>query len=178
MKTPFYLSICLLIVSACIEAPKPASTESKKEQIAEEEIPSRFEWNFSNSIDEMTSEKTLLAHITSTDIADLDFPYQGGTEMNLFIRKTNGEYDAYIGVTSGQLQTDYDDPVLVVRFDNDEPLNFTVSESADSDPTILFFDDAKTFVDRLEKSKSIKIQCIFYNQGVHVYNFKTKGFKL
>lgn len=149
--------------------------ELKAKQEEEALINSLFSWTYTNTEDEMTSKTTKSARITSKDIVNLDFPYEGGTTSTLFLRDKDGSLDAFFGVSDGQLSTDYSNPMITVRFDDNAPEVYRVSKAADGDSKILFFNNAKQFIEKTKASDSLKIQCMFYHNGKHVYTFHTKG---
>lgn len=153
--------------------------EIQKEKEAQELEAQRliaYSWKYSESEDEMSSKVTRFANVTSEDVAYLDFPYEGGTFMTLHVREGAKGLDAFIKVSQGQLHTNYRNPTLTLKFDDNEAKSYSVSEEASGDSEYLFFDYPKGIVDKLKSADTTKIQCMFYNEGNHVFTFNTANF--
>ena len=140
-----------------------------------EERESEFEWSYSESEDEMTSEMNKYAQVTSEDRVNLDFPYEVGTYMTLHIRNKGNDTDAFIKVTTGQLHTDYNNPTVLIRFDDAQAESYRVTDAASGDSEYLFFTNPKALIKKMKESKLTKIQCMFYDQGSYVFKFNTAG---
>lgn len=136
-----------------------------------------YSWQYDESKDEMSDKTTYNATILSRDIAMLDFPYEGGTTMKLFIRNKGGQQDAFIRCENGQITDDYDNRTLTIRFDDEPAVRYEVLESADGDSEFRFIYAANKFIKKLKTAKKVKIQVQFYNNGTHIYNFDTEGLK-
>lgn len=179
----------LLIFSSCSSSEKDRLRDAELDAIAKEQVDQtlkdlrkenmkdEFVWNYSSEEDEMTSNMNRYAQVTSPDMVDLEFPYQEGTYMTLYIREKGGATDAFIKVTTGQLHTDYNNPTVTLRFDENPPEDFKVSDAASGDSEYLFFDNPIALVEKLKSSSKTKIKCMFYNQGSYVFNFDTDKFK-
>lgn len=133
-------------------------------------------WQYDEFEDEMTSEKAFVAKIQSSDIAHFEFPYQGGSTLTLNIRKNGKELDAYIQISKGQINTDYQNPTVTFRFDEEPPVEFEVVETTDNDNTMRFIVKAPKLIEKLSKCTTFKIKCEFYTEGSHVFNFKNDNF--
>lgn len=187
MKKYLLLIAVIGLTASCSTPPAEEKTvQERKEQNdklaadlkkIEDEKLQEYKWQYSESKDEMTDNVVYNATILSSDMAYLDFPYEGGTTMKLFIRNRNGEQDAFIRCENGQITDDYDNRTLTIRFDDDAAVNYEVLESDDGDSEFRFIYSANKFIKRLKKAKKLKIQVQFYNNGTHVYNFDVDGLK-
>ena len=155
---------------------KRVKVQKHKAYLAKQEAE-LYKWKYAESKDEMTSKSVYQASLLSKDIAELDFPYDGGTSLELNIRDNNGSKNVFVHASNGQITDDYQNKTLVVRFDDDAPIQFSVVESSDGDPEYRFIVDANRFIKRLKKAKKLKIQLKFYNNGLHVFDFDVKDFK-
>jgi len=188
MKKYIYILAAITLISSCGSADEPemsdaeldakvdAEVERQIEQQEMELMKDDFKWSYQTEKDEMTDNSIYIAHITSQDEVELEFPYEGGTYLTLWIRKNANKSEAYITSSNGQLYDDINEPVINVRFDQEQPMNFGVLESADNDPTIRFISSADKFISKMKTAKKVKIEVQYYENGKHVYQFNTKGF--
>jgi len=135
-------------------------------------------WEYATYEDEMTSKKTRIARIESSNEFYLDFPYDGPQRGVLQVRDhpRHGK-DIIVTVQKGQiLCSSYSGCPILARFDDNQPIKFTGSESNDSDSTIVFINNYSKFVDNLIKSKKVKISLGFFQNGSHVLEFDVAGF--
>lgn len=152
-------------------------TDADKEYAKQlEEDNSPYKWQYSSYEDEMTSEKTMVATIQSTDVAQFEFPYNGGSTFTLNIRTKGKKVDAWVQISKGQIVTDFSNPIIVFRADDNDAVNYGVSESSDYDPTIRFINNPTSLIAALKNCTSFKIQCPFFNEGSHVFRFANENF--
>lgn len=188
MKKTLILFISIFALLSCGDG-KPKLSEAeldemvekqfqeKMEAIEKEAMEDQFKWIYENEKDDMTDEIRHIARITSRDIARLDFPYEGGTYLTLYVRKQGNKQAVFVSSSNGQIHDDYRNPIMTVRFDDDEPINFGVSESSDNESTIRFINSPDKFIERLKKSKKLKIQVEYYSNGRHVFTYDTNDLK-
>jgi|GEM_PF-3330010 len=150
---------------------------AEKEGEAEaEETTDLYKWSYEDEVDEMTSETRHIATIASPDIVNMEFPYEGGSILYMTVRNMAGDADAFIYISKGQLFTEYGAEYINVRFDDEKPSKFSVSDASDNNAQYLFINDAKKFTNKLKTAKKVAIECQFYNNGKHVFKFDTAGF--
>ena len=133
-------------------------------------------WVYHESEDEMTSKKKKYASIDANELLHFDFPYAGGSTATLTLRK-GGPNDAFIRVSKGQFNSTVNGAKVRVRFDNNAPQTFSMSEAADYSSDILFFDNPQRLIAGLKKAKTAKIQATFFNEGDHIMEFDVAGLK-
>jgi hypothetical protein len=189
MKTLFTITAALLLLTVSCESKMSpaeelaldkeveAQIEKDLEKARMEEMKADFSWKYETETDEMTSKKVKHAQITSPDVAVFDFPYEGSQFLTLYLRNNDGKVDAFISISEGQFHEDYDNPTINFRFDQDPPIAFTVSESADADAAIRFINKSDAFIKRLKTAKTLKIEAMFYEQGNRIFNFDVSGLK-
>jgi hypothetical protein len=182
MKKLFLLFATSLLLFSCSdsssdnspsEAPD-SNTETNEQDNQEEDL---YTWIYADSKDEMTDKKEYIARIISSDIASLSPPYEEGAELSMSLVTSGSNTNVLIKSSTGQINDDYDNPTLFVRFDDEKPERWSVVESSDNDPTIRFIENDNQFVKKLKNSKKVKISVEFFQDGIHVFNFKTEGLK-
>ena len=133
-------------------------------------------WNYENRIDEIDGSTTKTAIVTSSNIVEFDFPYNGGSTLDICVRyaKKYGT-DVMIGVSEGYLiSNEYNGTNYVrVRFDNNAPIKFTTVEPSDYSHDLLFLENPKKFIKLAKNAKTIKIEATFGEEGSRVFTFNT-----
>lgn len=133
-------------------------------------------WVYEEDVDEMTDSKVRYAYLKSDNEVEFDFPYNGGSYLTVVIRESKRKgMDAYIKISSGQfIINEYNgDNKISVRFDDNEPIKYTMLEPADISTDVLFFRDSKGFVEKCKSAKVIKIEPSFFQEGRRVFTFTT-----
>jgi len=134
-------------------------------------------WKYTTETDEFSDSKQEFARLFSTNELNFDFPYNGGSRFQLIVRNLNkgkGE-EVLITVTQGQFQT-YDENIKV-RFDNGEPITYSISGASDGDSEVIFIKKSSSFISNLKNSSSIKVEAPFYDAGRQVIYFDTENYK-
>ena len=133
-------------------------------------------WFYDSITDEMSDKSIYFAEIISDNMAYFDFPYEGGTNAKLSIRK-HPKYgtDVIFSISQGQLLcNDYDGTNYVtVRFDNAPAERYYTNEPMDMSSETLFLRNSKKFIVKAKNAKKIKIQAPVYNNGNVVFTFST-----
>lgn len=130
-------------------------------------------WSFSFETDEMTDSRNIWASIISDNILRQNPPYQGDTYAKITVRymKKYGN-EVIVEITKGQIiYSHLGGNVLTIRFDSDEPRTYSFNSSADHDPKCIFLFNAKDFIKRAKKAKTIKIQIPVYHSGNPIFTF-------
>lgn len=131
-------------------------------------------WQYRDSLDKMTDEKMSIASIQSDNKVEFSFPYQGGSQMNIVIRK-RGERsaEAFILISKGQFSaSEYSGTDKIeVRTDLQEPKVFKTIDPNDNSFDCLFIDNAADFLDYIYNAKVIKIRATFHDEGNRLFSF-------
>jgi low affinity Fe/Cu permease len=131
-------------------------------------------WTERTSKDEMTDETNVWMSLLSDNEYEFDFPYNGGSKLQIDVRyrKQDGT-QVILTLSKGQLQTTGFDNghKVVVRFDEDAPMSFTTSEPSDYSTSYLFLNNPRKFINRAKTAKKIKIQVPVYDEGQPVFEF-------
>lgn len=137
--------------------------------------PSRG-WDYSAVEDPLTKKPINLAVLESTDSLSLEFPYQGRNKGSLTIRRSQrAGLDAMFSIEKGQLICGYGvgDCRVKVSFDGAAPVTFSMTRSADSSSTLLFFSDAKRLVELLSRAKEIRVAAVVFKAGEPTLTFNS-----
>jgi len=133
-------------------------------------------WQYSETEDSMTSQKTKLAFVQSSNTVEFASPYSGEQHATLIIRKKRGSDNVMLKIEKGQLTCgDYFGRSVSVRFDEKPPRRFSVSDSADHDSRVVFIRSEKSFIAEAKKATRIRIEAIVYQNGSPVFEFDTAG---
>jgi hypothetical protein len=152
--------------------PKNASMVNYENLRHNIESPARPIWQSSTSEDKMTNKTIYIAYNQSSNILNFDFPYAGPQHATLMLRKhpRNG-LSVLLSIEKGQFICDVDGCVLLVRFDDGAAETFKASESESRESTMLFIEDEKRFIRKLQAAKKLRIEASFYQEGFRVIEF-------
>lgn len=133
-------------------------------------------WSYQTDKDKMSGKEAKYAQSSSTNTQELHFPYQGGTQMTITLRKhPRMGTDAFIYVNKGQLDTNYDGTTVSVKFDDKKPMTFSMNEPSDNSRDTLFFQNQKRFIENIKKAKHVIVEAQFYQDGNRQFEFNTDG---
>jgi hypothetical protein len=134
-------------------------------------------WSYDESVDKMTSSKSMYASCASTNQLNFEFPYDGGTTFFINVRKKSGKTDVYINAEKCQFNVGIDGATIRVKFDDEKPTTFSCSSCDDGSANILFIDSAKRFLAKLKTSKQVIIEAPFFQAGKQQIEFNVVGLK-
>lgn len=155
-----------------------AQVEDMVRKNKEKELAKLEKWTYENYQDPMTDEVIRTAQVVSKEMIELDLPYEGGTYLNLVVRKSNQGYVSFIQSSNGQLITETGNETVLLRFDGGESIRFDVIDSQDYDSTVKFFKDANKIVELIKNSKILKIQVLYYDHGNEVFTFDVSNLNI
>lgn len=158
------------------------STDSQNDTTTEQtnkSTPEKIEnWEYSESEDKMEGTKRYFATSTSTNQIEFDFPYDGGSNLNIIIRNMGKENEAILTISKGQFISSYGGSDRIkVKFDDNAPIKYSFNSSSDGSSDVIFLNNSKDFINKLRSSKKVMIECEFYDSGNKVFEFNTEGLK-
>ena len=153
------------------ETPKTKVETSKVETKEEEEEST---WVYETPENEM-GEKSNLARVMSSNKVNFDFPYNGGSLGSVTFRKKGNDLSAMFIITKGQIDFDYDGTYARIKFDDESPIKWEISQSASSDSEIAFFENEKKLLEKFKKAKKVVVELPFYQSGNKQFSFNTEG---
>lgn len=135
-------------------------------------------WQYSSNQDAISGKSTWVAVKSSSNLQQLDFPYNGGTYGQLIVRDhPRLGKDVIFSTSNGQLLCDISDGCLVtVRFDDQPARRIQSYEPSDHDPTTLFLNDYGTIVRELRTAKKMIVEVEMYQAGLRQFTFNVEGF--
>ena len=135
-------------------------------------------WQYFDQEDKMTSKKTYYALVEANELLEFDFPYNGGSTVTLTIRNKNGENNAYLSVTKGQMLTrSYETTSYRVRFDNQPLQYYPFVAPSDNSSDLAFINNTTKFIKNLKKSKKVIVELEFYQEGLRAIEFDVSNLK-
>jgi len=169
-----------VIIKSCLSANADIPPSKEKELLDKTKTPStksmKNTWQKDSSVNQM-GEKTIFMNIEANDLVFFDFPYNGGSLAQISLRK-KGSWDAMFVISKGQIDTDYDGTYIRVKFDDDAPVSWSMSETASGSREMLFFNNTSRFINKLKNSKKVVLEVPFYTEGKRQFVFNTEGLNL
>lgn len=134
-------------------------------------------WEYEEIKDEMRGESSYHAINRSTNAVELNFPYNGGTYLNIMLRQSpeHGS-DVMFAVNKGQLFCTYNDCYISVKFDDGAVEKYTTNEAEAGASEVLFLANNKSkFVKKLKSAKTVMIEVQFFDHGKEQFKFDVSG---
>lgn len=134
-------------------------------------------WEYDESKDEMRGINTKFAHLLSENYVDFDFPYDGGSQLKITLRKkTNEPSEVILVISKGQYSCDTisDNCYTSLKFDNKPIEQFALDGTTDHSSDVLFIKyphDINRFINSLKTSKNLIIELPFYQAGNKQFKF-------
>lgn len=167
----------ILLFHLCLLACTPESDKKKDAQTTEQPQKPKFLWEYSETADEMTNEKSRFAQLNSDNKAEFKFPYQGGSTFALILRRlenTKSE-NVFLGVSKGQFIPNFgQNEVLRVKFDNEDAFEL-VYTNVENKSNIIMLDRSGKFAQRLKTAKKLLIEAPFFNEDRFIIRFNVEG---
>jgi hypothetical protein len=133
-------------------------------------------WSYSTKPDQMGRGSIKNASTTSINTVSFGFPYQGDQHGTLLLRN-HPRYgkDIIFIIEKGQFLSGIDGCEVVVRFDENKPVTFRAVGPEDNSTTNIFIKGYSQFVKSLKRSKLVKIEAPFFQEGQRVFEFNVEG---
>lgn len=154
----------------------PDTFQQASEEAQAEPAPSPNTWSYSESKDQMANGIIKSASVNSNNKINLDFPYSGGTNGYINVRKhPRWGTDVIIGISKGQLLCSYNNCTITARFDDSKSKRYSASEPSDHSSEMLFINDTKGFIANLKNAKKTYVEVSFYQNGNFSFEFNTEN---
>ena len=139
--------------------------------------PPISKWSYYDEDDSMNG-KEYHASIISDNLLEFDFPYNGGADAVLSVRKQKGKTDIILKISKGQFVSSYsDDGSIRIKFDNKPVRRYSISRASDGSSDVIFIDNAQQVIANMKKATNMTIEAEFYNEGFRRLDFTVKGFR-
>jgi hypothetical protein len=133
-------------------------------------------WNYRESKDAMAGKPVRTAEVLSANQVNFDFPYQGAQRARLQLRAhPRFGNDAILYIDKGQFTCNTQDCSVQVRFDEGGTNEYSMSEPDDNSSNILFFSNYDRFLANVRRSKRVRIEAGFFQEGNRVFEFHVDG---
>jgi len=152
----------------------PEEITNTQEDIRRAEIEANGYWAYGQEYDRMTEETRYLAAVKSPELVYFDFPYQGGSELTMTIRKRGSVLDIYFKISNGQFLTNQ---MARIKFDDGKPFDVSLIEPADYSTGLIFIDYTSKVLARIKKSNIMIIELPFYQEGNRSFIFDVRKLK-
>ncbi|MBR7634237.1 hypothetical protein [Janthinobacterium lividum] len=164
-------------------APAPVAGAAASAPVASaaavaETVVTGKQWNYDVSEDKMDGGTTYFANVHSTNSVNFDFPYSGLQNAKLTLRAGYRQgKDVIFSIRKGQiLCPSYQDCTVLVRFDDEKPVNYSAVAPADNSSDTIFLRNYEKFLGKLQKAKRVRIAVDIFQEGAPVFEFDVSGF--
>lgn len=140
--------------------------------------PPDNQWTYKQGADPMQKGLIYQAQILSTNTVNFDFPYSGPQHGVLTLR-THPRHGKEIifNIERGQfLCSSYNGCTVLIRFDDEEPVKYSASTTADRSSETIFIGNYSRFVGKMLKSKRIRISADIYKENAPIFEFDVSQF--
>lgn len=171
----------LAISAMCIFAVASGSSETEKTENATSnakinEKGVKENWEYSEDENKMDGTKQYFAQTTSTNQVDFAFPYDGGSNMDIIVRKTGKASEVLLLISKGQFMGSIGGSSKAkVKFDDQSPVSYSYESAGDGSGDVIFLNNATNFISKLKDSKKVMIELTFFNEGNKILEFDTEG---
>lgn len=133
------------------------------------------QWTYRTDQDGMGRQRSF-ASVTSDNTLSFAFPYQGSQNATLTIRRVSQlGTDVMVQIQRGQFLCGIEECAINIRFDSGPVQQFSASGPTDHSTTLLFINGAPRFISLLRKTKAVRVEATFYQEGRHVLEFNVEG---
>lgn len=149
--------------------------EKKAQELREAEIRERSKWDYSEHSDEMRGASISLAQLVSNDGVDLPFPWAGGSQGIISIRKTGPRRDVIFSVTKGQFYGTIHGYLVSTKSDTRAIETWKGSKPDNQSLTTMFLTHPEAFIRTVSAAKRFIVEVEFYRVGRKQYVFSPEG---
>ena len=176
MKNLFIAGVMTIALMGCAKNNEAEILEKETQAAAEDLDKARSQisqpedmtsWEYDESKDEMRGTKAQYAYLKSDNRVDFDFPYDGGSFLQITLRKNdNNPSDVMFAISKGQFHCNSitDSCFASVKFDDGSIQNIELAGSADHSSEVMFIshqNDVNKFISELKTSKNLIIGWCF-----------------
>lgn len=178
-KCTFSLYVFLIIVTlnSCSSNSESHEGVLDVKEVEAAQADEKYDWVYETDIDKMDGTESKYASLISTNTLDFQFPYEGGSEFTLILRR-NGDKteDVLLSVDKGQFTPSLmGEEKVRVKFDNNDPVYHSFSMASDGSSDVIFINNEKAFISKLKATHDLMIEAEFYNEGRRIIEFDVSG---
>ncbi|HOY14512.1 MAG TPA: hypothetical protein PLY70_15295 [Saprospiraceae bacterium] len=132
---------------------------------------SPYTWQYKQELNQMDGITNKYAQIQALDDLQFKFPYDGGSQAYLTIRRTK-DIDVYLSISKGQFLSGYNHAVRL-KFDEGKPITYNYQDPSDGSNETIFLNREQDIIKRLKSCSRLLIEVEFFDEGVRQLEFKT-----
>ena len=165
-------------------AKKPTATKIVKVDYAKKQkellaaAETKGEWAYRTYSDDATGKQAKTANLTSKNSMNFDFPYRG-TQYGTFTIRNHPRHgvDAFLSIRKGQLLCDsYNNPTVLVRFDNGAASSYSCNSPADHSSETVFIEGVGRLEGRMKTAKKMYVTVSVYGEGSRTWEFNVRNY--
>lgn len=144
----------------------------------EAERIARGEWNYYPITDNATGKTAKLGSLTSKNSMNFGSPYSG-EQYGRFTVINHPRYgvNAYLSIERGQLLcNNYNNPNILVRFDDGPAVRYSCSEPADYSSDTVFINNVGGLEAGMKTAKKMFITVSVYDEGSRTWEFNVRNY--
>lgn len=132
-------------------------------------------WYYSERRDELRNSTVYAASVSSNDRAYFAFPYQGGSSLDITVRKhPSWGTDVVFQISKGQFQCGIESCKGTISFDGSVE-TLTLSPPEGYSPEVLFATYGPAIMRKLKSADRVVVELPFYQEGRQQFTFDTAG---
>ncbi len=125
----------------------------------------------------MRGTKSKFASIDSANKVDFSFPYSGGSDLQIVLRKRPSDgFKILLSIYKGQFDC-FMGCQFSVKFDDGKIEKWTASSASSGSSDVIFVNGESKFLSKLKKAKQLIIEARFYNSGDKQFKFDVSNLK-
>ena len=131
-------------------------------------------WTHTEEKDEMRGGTDTYDFITSDNTVDFDFPYNGGSSLQIVIRHSiKYGTDVYLSIDKGQFSGNEfaNGNYVSIKFDNGEIMKYYFNGEEDGNTSAIFLKKKNELISKFRTARTIMIEAPFFQEGRQVFKF-------
>lgn len=149
--------------------------KQENDELEKKEAPSN--WYYSKDYDEMNERTIYFATCTSLNSHEFEFPYNGGSELYLIIRNMGEGNEVLLRISKGSIYGSLNNEIIRFKFDDGKPESYSFNSASDGSSELAFLNQPNKLLNKILKSKKVKIDIPIFQEGRPVFDFNVEGLK-
>lgn len=171
------LLVVLMVLSAILASKNAGkvqadATPGAADNAAAPATASETSWTYQTTKDEVRNTTDSYASIVSDNKVDFDFPYNGGSTLQLTVRHDHRGDNVYFVISKGQFVCGIDTCSGEMNIDG-TPRHLTLTGTSDGSSDTLFATGESGIIKSLKSAKKIIVELPFYQSGNRQFTFTT-----
>lgn len=134
-------------------------------------------WGYYDQNDDVSGKRIRYANLNSNNTTEFDFPYQGGSDLQIIVRKhPRWGTDVMFRISKGQMLCNYDGCEGAIRFGSNGVEKLTLVEPSDNSNEYVFAQYSDAMIRGFKRADTVVVEIPFYQSGSRSFTFDTRGF--